>query len=35
MEMEKGNDVIDKYCMIGLAVLVVIVISINLIMCFS
>lgn len=33
--MEKDNDILDKYCMIGLGVLVIIVISINLIMCFS
>lgn len=33
--MENDNDVLDKYSMIGLAVLVIIIISINLIMCFN
>jgi hypothetical protein len=33
-QMEKENNIINKYIIIGLTVLVVIVITINIIMCF-
>lgn len=34
-QMEKDNNILNKYFIIGLIVLVVIVISINIVICFS
>ncbi len=34
-QMEKENNILNKYFVIGLTVLVVIVITVNIVMCFS